>query len=111
MEHRYPNILGFRSLLLAWLLVAWPAIAPAAADVTNIRLGVHPDHTRVVLDLSASAKYRVETQTDPRQVILVLEDGGFRLAGGEPPAGRGLIRAIRLEPGTGRGSRMILELS
>jgi N-acetylmuramoyl-L-alanine amidase len=71
---------------------------------------VHPDHTRVVLDLSAPAKYHVEPQTDSHQVVIALEDADFHLKQGEPPAGRGLIKAIRLEP-SGAGGRMILELT
>lgn len=98
-------------LLAGWLALALPGTAVAAADVVNIRLGVHPDHTRVVLDLSAPAKYRIEPQTDPRQLIITLEDAGIHLAGGEPPAGHGLIKAIRIERGTGTGGRMILDLA
>jgi N-acetylmuramoyl-L-alanine amidase len=86
-------------------------MASAAADVVNIRLGVHPDHTRVVLDLSAPAAYRLEPQTDPLRVVIALDDAGFRLTGGEPPAGHGLIKAIRIEQAAGAGSRMILELA
>src|SRR5262249_55779223 len=111
MEQTHPKILGFRLLLAAWLMVACPAGASTAADVINIRLGVHPDHTRVVLDLSASAKYRIEPQTDPQRVVITLEDAGFRLTSGELPSGHGLIKAIRIEPGAGLGSRMILELT
>ncbi len=85
-------------------------MASAAADVVNIRLGVHSDHTRVVLDLSAPAAYRVEPRTDPLRVVIALEDAGFRLTGGAPPAGHGLIKEIRIEPAAGAGSRMILEL-
>jgi N-acetylmuramoyl-L-alanine amidase len=85
--------------------------ATAAADVVNIRLGVHPDHTRVVLDLSAVAKYHIESQTDPHRVVIALEDAGFRLTSGEPPAGHGLVKAIRIEQGPGAGGRMILDLA
>jgi N-acetylmuramoyl-L-alanine amidase len=111
MQQTPRNLLVFRWLLAAWLTLACPAWASAAADVVNIRLGVHPDRTRVVLDLSAPAKYRVEPQTDSRRVVIALEDAGFRLPGGEPPAGHGLIKSIRLEPATGAGGRLILELA
>jgi len=105
------KLLVFPWLLAAWLALALPGAASAAADVVNIRLGVHPDRTRVVLDLSAPAKYRIEPQTDPRRLVITLEDAGIKLASGEPPAGHGLIKAIRFEPGTGGGGRMILELA
>jgi N-acetylmuramoyl-L-alanine amidase len=102
--------LVFRWLLAAWLLLACPAVA-FASDVVNIRVGVHPDRTRVVLDLSAPAKYHVEPQTDPRQVVIALEDAGFQLTPAESPAGRGLIKAIRTEPGAAAGGRLILDLA
>ncbi len=111
MQQTPHNLLVFRWLLAAWLVVVCPGMASAAADVVNIRLGVHPDRTRVVLDLSAPAAYRVEPQTDPLRVVIALEDAGFRLASGEPPAGHGLIKAIRIEQAAGAGSLMILELA
>jgi N-acetylmuramoyl-L-alanine amidase len=111
MQQSLHNLLVFRWLLAAWLVVVCPGMASAAADVVNIRLGVHPDRTRVVLDLSAPAAYRLEPQTDPLRVVIALDDAGFRLASGEPPAGHGLIKAIRIEQGAGAGSRMILELA
>jgi N-acetylmuramoyl-L-alanine amidase len=111
MQQTPYNLLVFRWLLAAWLVVACPAVASAAADVVNIRLGVHPDRTRVVLDLSAPAAYRVEPQTDPLRVVIALDDAGFRLTSDEPPAGHGLIKAIRIEQAAGTGSRLILELA
>jgi N-acetylmuramoyl-L-alanine amidase len=108
MQQSPRNLLVFRWLLTAWLALFCPAMA-SAADVVNIRLGVHPDSTRVVLDLSAPAKYHIEPQTDSHRVVVELEDAGFRLTGGEPPAGHGLIKSIHIEQGT--GGRMILELA
>ena len=111
MQQSPVKLLGFRCLLAAWLALAFPLTASAAADVVNIRLGVHPDRTRVVLDLSAPATYRIEPQTDPRQIVIALDNAGIHLTSGEPPAGHGLIKAIRIEPGTGAGDRMILDLA
>jgi N-acetylmuramoyl-L-alanine amidase len=111
MQQSPVKLLGLPWLLALWLALAFPVTASAAADVINIRLGVHPDRTRVVLDLSAPAKYRIEPQTDPRQIVIALEDAGIHLTSGEPPAGHGLIKAIRLEPGSGTGGRLILDLA
>jgi N-acetylmuramoyl-L-alanine amidase len=111
MQQTPYNLLVSRWLLAAWLVVASPGLASAAADVVNIRLGVYPDHTRVVLDLSAPAAYHIEPQTDPLRVVIALGDAGFRLTRGEPPAGNGLIKAIRIEQAAGAGSRMIIELA
>jgi len=115
MQQGAHNLLVFRWLLAAWLVLVYPAlVCPAtasAADVVSIRLGVHPDRTRVVLDLSAPAKYHIEPQADPHRVVIALEDAAFRLTASEPPPGRGLVKAIRIEQGTGAGGRMMLELA
>jgi N-acetylmuramoyl-L-alanine amidase len=110
MQQSPRNLLVFPWLLAAWLVLILPTAAFATADVVNIRLGVHADRTRVVLDLSAPVGYRLEPQADPHRVVVALEGAGFRLTGGEPPAGQGLIKAIRIEQGTGAGGRLILEL-
>ncbi|MGE0118775.1 MAG: N-acetylmuramoyl-L-alanine amidase [Dongiaceae bacterium] len=86
-----------------------PSAGFADGDVVNVRLGVHTDRTRIVLDLSAPADYRIEPQTDPERIVIALEGCGVRLAG-EAPAGRGLIKAVHTEQSAG-GSRMILELA
>lgn len=109
MQKSHPKLLVLRWLLAACLAIILPAGAVAGTDVVNVRLGVHPDRTRVVLDLSGPAKYRIEPQTDAERVVIVIEGTGTRLAGAIP-AGRGLLKAVRLEAGAG-GSRVVLELS
>src|SRR5262245_38721777 len=110
MQQSRHNLLVFRWLLAVWLAIACPVSPAAAADVINIRLGVHPDHTRVVLDLSGPAGYRIEPQNDPHRVVIALEGAGLRLAG-DVPAGRGLVQIIRIEQETGGGGRIILDLA
>jgi N-acetylmuramoyl-L-alanine amidase len=109
MQKSRPKLLVFRSVLAAYLAVALPAAAAAATDVINVRLGVHPDRTRVVLDLSGAATYRIEPQTEAERVVVVIEGAATHLADAAP-AGRGLVKSIRLEQGSA-GSRMVLELS
>ncbi|HEY0833547.1 MAG TPA: AMIN domain-containing protein, partial [Azospirillum sp.] len=45
--------------------------APPGA-VTGIRFGMHPDSTRVVLDVSAVTPFRSMVQTDSRTIIVEL---------------------------------------
>jgi N-acetylmuramoyl-L-alanine amidase len=108
MQKNCCKLLVFRWLLAACLTLLLTETAAAGVDVVNIRLGVHPDSTRVVLDLSGSARYRIEPQTDAERIVVVIETAGSRLQA--PPAGRGLVKAIRVEPDAA-GSRMVLELS
>jgi len=109
MQKSRLNLLVFRPVLAACLALVVSTTALAGADVVNVRLGVHPDSTRVVLDLSEPAKYRIEPQTEAERIVIIIEGVGNRVAG-ETPAGRGLIKAMRLEQRAGN-SRMVLELS
>ena len=102
------KLLVFPWLLATCLALVLPATATAETDVVNVRLGVHPDSTRVVLDLSGPADYRVEPQTDAERVVVVIKGAGSSLAAA--PAGYGLVKTVRVEQGAG-DSRMILELS
>ena len=108
MQQSPCKLLVFRWLLAAWFGIAWSTAASADAEVLNVRLGVYPDRTRVVLDLSAATGYRIEPQADPRRLVIVLDQAGFKLPAGGSPAGGGLIRAIRIEPA---GSRIVLDLT
>ncbi|HYH22882.1 MAG TPA: hypothetical protein VD995_30090 [Azospirillum sp.] len=53
-----------------------PAPGDPPGSVTGIRFGMHPDSTRVVLDVSAVTPFRSMVQTDPR--IIVVELPGAR---------------------------------
>ncbi len=103
------NSLVSRCLLVAFLPLAVAVAASAGSDVVNVRLGLHSDRTRVVLDLSGPAEYRLEPQTNPTRVVITIENGAIRLAGGAPE-GRGLIKSLRMDQ-SGGVSRMILELA
>lgn len=41
-----------------------------AFDVRDVRVGVHPDKTRVVMDLSAMQDYRAFTLSDPYRIVV-----------------------------------------
>ena len=58
---------GLRALSCLALAVAW-AGAAAAANLTDLRVGVHGDHTRVVLETDAKAPYIVDV--NDREVIV-----------------------------------------
>jgi N-acetylmuramoyl-L-alanine amidase len=94
-----------------WLLLCLGLAGPAWAEpaVTAIRLGLHPDMTRVVLDLSEPLPYRVYLLSDPYRVVIDLAEVEWRIA--TPPPGRGVVSALRyglFTPGT---SRVVLDLA
>jgi N-acetylmuramoyl-L-alanine amidase len=103
------NLLGFRRLLAALTILLWAS--PGAADVTKVRLGVHDDRTRVVLDLNAPARYRLEPQTQADRIVITVEATKFAFAARDMPAG-GLIRSMRVgEAAAEDGTTLIIELT
>ncbi len=96
-------------LSLLFLLAALPA-ALAQPTVSTVRIGVHPDKTRFVMELSERPRYRVFTLPDPFRVVIDLPE--FQWAQGQGGARErgGLISAMRFglfAPGT---SRVVLDV-
>ncbi|MFZ5791606.1 MAG: N-acetylmuramoyl-L-alanine amidase [Pseudomonadota bacterium] len=102
----------FLSLLLltAVLLLAPPA-AKAATEVLGIRLGVHPDKTRVVLDLSDLVSYRTLLLRNPYRLVVDLQDATWNLASDGPLPGRGLVASLRYGPFALGTQRLVLDLN
>src|SRR5215813_2219650 len=82
-------------ILLACLLSkgAW-----AGESVTGIRLGLQPETTRIVLDLSQPTAYRIGLLASPERLYLELPPCSFLAA---LPAGRGLVRNLALSKESG----------
>lgn len=97
--------------MLALALVMHVAGAPRAAEleVRDIRIGIHPDSTRFVLDLSGETKPRIFGLADPFRIVIDLPEVDFVL-GEDQSAGGGSIASYRyglFRPGT---SRVVLDL-
>lgn len=93
---------------LATLLLAVPA-AWAKPTVDDVRLGVHPEKTRLVIELSEEPSYRVFSLADPARVVIDLPAVDW--PNGASQGGVGLVSALRyglFTPGT---SRVVLDLS
>lgn len=104
------------AFLLAVLLPAAMAQVPASfaqgkPSVLDVRLGLHPDKTRVVLDLTDVPGYRIFPLSEPYRMVLDLTEVDWRLPDGHVPEGRGLVQSLRyglFAPGT---SRVVLDLA
>jgi N-acetylmuramoyl-L-alanine amidase len=81
---------------LAFALVA--AGTAQGSEVRAVRLGVHADHTRLVLDLSAPTKFSVTEGSANNLVVIELADAVAASKLQAALAGQGLIQAIDLEP-------------
>jgi N-acetylmuramoyl-L-alanine amidase len=60
-------------LLLFAALIAAPSITLAASTIEDVRLWRAPDHTRVVLDLSAPAQHSLLTLSNPDRIVIDIE--------------------------------------
>jgi len=104
--------IGIASILvLTAALLAPPA---GAARVVDVRVGQHPDYTRVVVELDEPADYGLRIEELPREggsvseLVLDLEASGAFVMG-RP---RGLVESIRVKPrGSGSEARVRLTTS
>ena len=101
---------AIRGLTGAVLVLLAAAAAWAKPAVLNVRLGVHPEGTRVVLDLSERPGYRVFTLADPYRVVIDLTEVDWKLPGGRPPSGTGLVEALRYGLFAVGTSRVVLDV-
>lgn len=80
-------------------------ISPAEArlEVRDLRVGVHPDKTRLVIDLSERADYRIFLLADPYRIVIDLPEAEFRTRASRKS--RGGVNGYRFglyRPGTSR---------
>jgi len=110
MQESSGKLLASRWLLAALCILAMPHAATAGSHVVNVRYGVYPDKTRVVLDLDAATAYEIEPQTQPDRLAIDLKDCADSAATTANVA-RGLVKSIHAEIGGPATSRLVLELS
>lgn len=106
MRHSVSSCLILFFVLLGLLVPAMPAMA---LDVAAIRLGAHPDKTRLVLELDGQTDFRAFMLADPVRLVVDMPQFNWRVGNIIKPAGTG-IREIRqgpLQPGI---SRVVIDL-
>ena len=104
-QRYFGRLLAVLALVILLADAAW-----AKPAVVGIRIGVHPDATRVVLDLTGALRYTVFTLPAPFRVVIDLPEVEWRLSGAAAPAGRGLVERLRyglFRPGV---SRLVLDV-
>jgi hypothetical protein len=93
--------------LIALALVAAP-VAAGAARLSQVRVGTHEDHTRIVLELDENASYRLSPPGagSARIQIQLDADSAARHVASKSP----LVKAVRVEPSQ-RGSTISVDLT
>lgn len=75
-----------------------------ALDIYQVRFGIHPEKTRLVIDLSKTADFRVFTLADPYRMVIDLPSFAWK-AGAAQETSKADITSIRhgnLQPGISR---------
>lgn len=81
---------------------AWPSEAFAQADVTGVRFGLHGEKTRLVLDMTKAADYRIDAKPGGTEIEIVLSDTDWGQGISDAGRGKGLVDGyMRLDEGKG----------
>ncbi len=95
---------------LSFIVIASLAAADPVAVVKDVRLGVHPDKTRLVVELDKKVDFDIFTLAKPNRLVIDLPELTFEAT---PPKStkRGVITNLRFglfEPGR---SRVVVDLA
>jgi len=97
-------------LALIALLGSFSSALASPTRVTDVRLWSGPEGTRLVVDLSAPARYEVFAVENPDRIVIDLENADLATAKGLP-AGQGPVKGVRSGPQADHGLRLVLDLS
>ena len=92
------------------LLLAGPVFAAPTA-VSDVRIGVHPDKTRLVIELTGQVPHRIFTLPDPFRVVIDLPQVEWRISGGTPRKPVGVVSSFRFGLFQKGNSRLVVDLS
>ncbi|WP_035675204.1 AMIN domain-containing protein, partial [Azospirillum brasilense] len=86
----------------------FPPPVQERVSVLNARLGLHPDKTRLVLELTDSVPFTVSVHGSPYRVVVDLPDVSWP-GGNTVMAGKGVVARYRFEGRDGGASRLVVE--
>ncbi len=66
----FPTRFLFRLSFVSFILTVLPLLAARAASVENVRLGVHPGETRMVLEIRDITSFRAFTMDNPYRIAI-----------------------------------------
>jgi N-acetylmuramoyl-L-alanine amidase len=107
---------------LRWILpwMAWLSLVPAVSSIasadtqstiTEAKLGVEPNLTRLELSVIGVPDFRVFTLADPDRVVIDLSQVSWKVAGGKKLQGHGLVAGLRYGLFKAGTSRIVLDLA
>lgn len=90
--------------------VAWPQPVYSQAEVTDSRFWHGPERTRLVLELSAAATYRVFSLDDPKRIVIDIDEGRLRQGFNFPTRAGGSVAGVRTGRPDPETFRIVLDL-
>ena len=102
-----PTVVGVAIVLLGSFFHPPPVLA---ADVDGVRLWRAPDHTRVVLDLSASASFNSLTLENPDRFVVDLANSQLKTSLSSLPLEGTPILKVRSGVRQGTDLRLVFDL-
>ena len=98
------RIIAIIALLLATIRPLW------AADVSEVRIGVHPDKTRMVVELSAKVPYRIFALQDPYRIVIDLPEVEWKIPESPRHPSGGIISSYRFGLFQAGNSRLVVDI-
>lgn len=95
--------------LLAMLLVS--TVAFAGIDIEGIRIWPAPDHTRLVLDTSASVEHNIFALANPARLVIDIRNADLKADFSALDLSGTPIQRIRSAPRNGSDLRVVLDLN
>ncbi|HYD30070.1 MAG TPA: N-acetylmuramoyl-L-alanine amidase [Azospirillaceae bacterium] len=107
---RLARFIVFLAAALVWAVAGGVPAVMAGAVVSDARVGIHPDMTRFVLELSEPIAFQVKVQSDPYRAVLELPEVMWRA---QTSADRvvGVVRRFVHNLSDTGASRVVLDLT
>ncbi len=108
---RMPNIIKFLVLTIAVFAVFDDAGAEQLPIVTGVRVGLHPDSTRLVFEMDQDIPYKIFTLPDPFRIVIDFPEVSWRVPPSLMKASVGLVSGFRFglfQPGN---SRVVVDIN
>src|SRR5258708_10245579 len=82
-----------------------------AVDVRGVRLWSEPDNTRVVVDLSGTARHSLLILHHPERVVLDVSGARLAKSAHSVPPGTGAVKRVRMSHSPSGNLRLVLDLA
>ncbi|MCB9978103.1 MAG: hypothetical protein H6862_00635 [Rhodospirillales bacterium] len=89
-----------------------PAASTEVSNVTGVRIGIHPDRTRIVLDLSGPAKFQTDLDNMEKILLVDLPETLWKASGTQTAPGKSLLSSWSTQSAhEGKGSTAVFQLN